>query len=204
MVGGVPYQVKKAGTAPLTLDFTIDNVTYSVKMADLNTNRVSSTQHLGVTSALVDHGATRGIAGGVCHVVKINDQPQRFVNVKGIDGCVKEPRRLVMAGAVTQSNRGPIILLMNQYAHSRKGHSIHFPPQLEWNEVNDKSTRVGKQRFLTFDGFSIPINIRRGLCCLDMQPFTEAEWEDLPHILLTQDANWDPRILDHKYGNDPE
>jgi hypothetical protein len=55
---------------------------------------------------------------------------------------------------------------MHQYAHSGKGHSIHSSPQLEWNGVNvdDKSAQVGgKQRLVTFDGFSIPINIRRGL-----------------------------------------
>jgi hypothetical protein len=57
---------------------------------------------------------------------------------------------------------GPVILIMHQYAHSGKGHSIHSLPQLEWNgvDVDDKSARVsGKQRLVTFDGFSIPINI---------------------------------------------
>jgi hypothetical protein len=46
-----------------------------------------------------------------------------------------------MAGAVTQSNCGPVILIMHQYAHSGKGHSIHSSPQLEWNgiDVDDKS-----------------------------------------------------------------
>jgi hypothetical protein len=55
-----------------------------------------------------------------------------------------------------------VILIMHQYAHSGKGHSIHSLPQLEWNgiDVDDKSARVGgKQRLVTFDGFSIPINI---------------------------------------------
>jgi hypothetical protein len=38
-----------------------------------------------------------------------------------------------------------VILIMHQYAHSRKGHSIHSSPQLEWNgiDVDDKSARVG-------------------------------------------------------------
>jgi hypothetical protein len=50
-----------------------------------------------------------------------------------------------MAGVATHSNRGPMILIMHQYAHSRKGHSIHSSPQLEWNgvNINDKSARVG-------------------------------------------------------------
>jgi hypothetical protein len=56
-----------------------------------------------------------------------------------------ERRRLVTAGAVTHSNRGPVILIMHQYAHSGKGHSIHSSPQLEWNDIDidDKSARVG-------------------------------------------------------------
>jgi hypothetical protein len=51
------------------------------------------------------------------------------VNVAGIDGHVMERHRLITAGAVTQSNRGPVILIMHQYAHSGKGHSIHSSPQ---------------------------------------------------------------------------
>jgi hypothetical protein len=63
--------------------------------------------------------------------------------------------------------------MLYQYAHSEKGHSIHSSPQLEWNgvDVNDKSARVGgKQRLVTFDRFSIPINITRGLPYIDMRP----------------------------------
>jgi hypothetical protein len=99
-----------------------------------------------------------------------------------------------------------MILIMHQYAHSGKGHSIHASPQLEWNgvDVDDKSARVsGKQRLVTFDGFSIPIKIRRGLPYIDMRPHTDQEWEELPHVLLTEDANWDPTHMDHKQGDDP-
>jgi hypothetical protein len=117
-----------------------------------------------------------------------------------------ERRRLVTAGAVTHSNHGPVILIMHQYAHSGKGHSIHSSPQLEWNGVNidNKSARVGgKQRLVTFDSFSIPINIRRGLPYIDMHPHTDQEWEELPHVLLTEDTNWDPTHMDHEQGDDP-
>jgi hypothetical protein len=56
---------------------------------------------------------------------------------------------------------------------------------------------------LTFDGFSIPSNIRRGLPYIDMCPHTDLEWEELPHVLLTEDTNWDPTHLDHEQGDDP-
>jgi hypothetical protein len=42
---------------------------------------------------------------------------------------------------------------------------------------------------VTFDSFSIPINIRCGLPYINMHPHTDQEWEELPHVLLTEDAN---------------
>jgi hypothetical protein len=104
-IGGTPYEVKCAG------------VVYSVKMADC-VYHVSTSNHSEVSGALIDRGANGGIAGN------------EYVNVEGIDGHVMEWHRLVTAGAVTHSNRGPVILIMHQYAHSSKGHSIHSLPQL--------------------------------------------------------------------------
>jgi hypothetical protein len=36
-----------------------------------------------------------------------------------------------------------------------------------------------------------------------MRPHTDQEWEELPHVLLTEDANWDPTHMDHEQGDDP-
>jgi hypothetical protein len=36
-----------------------------------------------------------------------------------------------------------------------------------------------------------------------MCPHTDQEWEVLPHVLLTEDTNWDPTRLDHEQGDDP-
>jgi hypothetical protein len=36
-----------------------------------------------------------------------------------------------------------------------------------------------------------------------MCPHTDQEWEELPHVLLTEDANWDPTHMDHEQGDDP-
>jgi hypothetical protein len=143
-IGGTPYEVKRAGTTPAPMDVDIDGVIYSVKMADC-VYRGSTNNHSEATGALIDRGANGGIAGNNCQVIEVNDQPHQYVNVEGIDGHIMERRRLVTAGAVTHSNRGPVILIMHQYAHSGKGHSIHSSPQLEWNRVNvdDKSAQVG-------------------------------------------------------------
>jgi hypothetical protein len=205
-IGGTPYKVKCAGTTPAPTDVDIDGIIYSVKMSDC-VYRVSTNNHSEATGALIDQGANGGIAGHDCQVIEVNDQPHRYVNVEGIDGHVTERCRLVTAGAVTHSNRGPVILIMHQYAHSEKATPsiLHH----NWNgsngvDVDDKSARVGgKQRLVTFDGFSIPINIRRGLPLIDMRPHTDQEWEELPHVLLTEDATWDPTHMDHEQGDDP-
>jgi hypothetical protein len=204
-IGGTPYKVKCAGTTPTPTGVDIDGIVYSVKMADC-IYCVSTNNHSEVTGALIDQGANGGIAGNDCQVIEINNQPHRYVNVEGIDGHVMERRRLITAGVVTHSNHGPVILIMHQYAHSGKCHSIHSSPQLEWNgiDVDNKSARVGgKQRLGTFDGFSIPINIRRGLPYINMRPHADREWEALPHVLLTEDTNWAPMHMVHKQGDDP-
>jgi hypothetical protein len=36
-----------------------------------------------------------------------------------------------------------------------------------------------------------------------MRPHTDQEWEVLPHVLLTEDTDWDPTRLDHEQGDDP-
>jgi hypothetical protein len=122
----------------------IDGVIYLVKMADC-VYRVSTNNHSEATGALIDQGANGGIAGNDCRVIEVNDQPHRYVNVEGIDGHVMEQRRLFTAGAVTHSNCGPVILIMHQYAHSEKGHSIHSSPQLEWTQASTVQMMVMNQ-----------------------------------------------------------
>jgi len=96
---------------------------------------------------------------------------------------------------------------MNQYAHAGKGHTIHSSLQLEHYGLNvdEKSRKVGGlQRITTNDGFIFAVNIRRGLLYLDMQPFTDEEWEELPHITITHKANWDPEVLDNELSDDQD
>jgi hypothetical protein len=87
-VNGVPYTAKKVGSSPTPTDINLEGITYAVKMADLNTYCISSTSHLDMTGTLVDRGANGGIAGSDCRIIKVNNQPQCFVNVEGIDGHV--------------------------------------------------------------------------------------------------------------------
>jgi hypothetical protein len=99
-VNGVPYTVKKVGSSPALTDINLEGVTYAVKMADLTTYHVSSTSHSDMTGALVDWGANGGIAGSDCHIIEVNNQPQHFVNVEGIDRHVMTKWWLVTTGAL--------------------------------------------------------------------------------------------------------
>jgi hypothetical protein len=90
---------------------------------------------------------------------------------------------------------------MNQYALSGKGTSILSSLQMEWYNivVNDKSMKVGRrQQLKTVDRFIIPLNIYHGLPYLDMCPYTDEEWKELPHVHITCEEDWDPSILDHE------
>ena len=38
----------------------------------------------------------------------------------------------------------------------------------------------------------------------NVDPHTDQEWEDLPHVVLTSDAEWDPSVLDHELDDDEQ
>jgi len=96
---------------------------------------------------------------------------------------------------------------MNQYAHAGKGHTIHSSPQMEYYglSVEEKSRKVGGlQQITTNDSFVFTINIRCGLPYLDMRPFTDEEWDELPHITITHEADWDPEVLNNELSDDQD
>jgi len=37
-----------------------------------------------------------------------------------------------------------------------------------------------------------------------MRPPTDEELETLPHVLLTSEEDWDPRVLNHNHSDDPD
>jgi hypothetical protein len=60
------------------------------------------------------------------------------------------------------------------------------------------------QCILTLDGYYVnPINIVGGLPYISMHPYTDNEWDQLPHVILTSDLDWeDPTVLDHTLDDD--
>ena len=155
--------------------------------------------------SLVDRGANGGVAGSDVRPIF---QTTRTVDIRGIDNHQVTNIPIGTVGGVITTQKGPVIAIMHQYAILGKGASIHSPCQLEayHNDVNDKSVHVngGSQRIVTLDGYIIPLCIQSGLARLDIRPFTDAEWEALPHVFLTAETEWDPSALDHEFDHDAQ
>lgn len=149
-------------------------------------------------ATLVDRGANGGIAGDDVRVIFKAEHPRR-VDVSGIDNHQMTDLPIVTAGGVVQSQRGPVIAILNQYAYTGHGKSIHSSAQLEWfcNAVDDRSMTVGgKQCIQTVDGYVHLLSFHMGLPYVKMRPYTDDEWDTLPHVVWTSDTDWDPSVLD--------
>ena len=48
----------------------------------------------------------------------------------------------------------------------------------------------------------MPLQVRQGLARLPIRPFTDTEWDSFPHVIMTNDVDWDPSVLD--YAHDDE
>ena len=153
--------------------------------------------------SLIDRGANGGVAGDDVRVIF---RTNRTVDIKGIDNHHVNNIGIGTVGGVVDTQHGPVIAIMHQYALLGKGASIHSPCQLEWykNDVNDKSTLVpgGLQRIQTLDGYIIPLAVKDGLARLAIRPYTDKEFESLPHVFLTSELEWDPTVLDHEHTSD--
>ena len=146
------------------------------------------------TASLVDRGANGGLAGSDVRVI-CKSNPLRMVDVSGIDSHEVRDLPIFTVGGVVQSQRGLVIAIMHQYALLGEGKTIHSSGQLEWykNNVDDKSLKVGGlQRIATNDGYVHPLDIKNGLPYCSMRPYTDDEWESLPHVIWTSDKDWDP------------
>jgi hypothetical protein len=110
----------------------------------------------------------------------------RTVDIEGIDNHLINDIGIGISGGVVNTQKGPVIAIMHQYAFLGKGASIHSPSQLEWykRDVNDKLLHVlgGLQRPTNLDGYLIPLTIKDGLALLDIWPHTDHEYETLSYL----------------------
>ena len=134
--------------------------------------------------ALINRGANGGVAGADVRVIETT---HHAVNVQGVSDHLVTDLKIVTAGGVVQSQHGPVITIFHQYAHLGTGKTIHSSIQLEefGLQVDKKSSCVpgGLQRIKTPDGYVHPIRIKDGLPYVSLHPYTDMEWETLPHVI---------------------
>ena len=151
--------------------------------------------------ALIDRGANRGVAGADMRVIRTT---HRAVNVQGVSDHQVTDLKIVTAGGVVQTQHGPVIVIFHQYAHLGTGKTIHSSFQLKefGLEVDKAPIRLprGLLRIKTPDGYVHPIRIKGGLPYVSLRPYTDMEWETLPHVNWTRDSDWDSAIFNHEFN----
>ena len=180
------------GAVPLVQYDPIPNINYNVTVHNVTIQEIRNKR-----GALVDRGANGGIAGDD---VRVFYSHGRKVNVTGIAKHQLADLDMVDCAARIVSHRGPIIGIFRNYAYYGRDKTIHLSAQIEHfgNKVDNKSMKVGgRQCIKTLDGYILPLDIINGLPYLNMQKHTDKEWEELPHVVLTGEGNWDPTILDN-------
>ena len=173
----------------------------SSSRATISVSKHHSTAERG---ALVDRGANGGIAG---NDVKILSYTDRVINMTGIDNHQLTDIRIGTVAAHAVSQRGPVILIMHQYAVYQQNRTIHSCVQLEHfkNIVDDRSLKAGgKQRITTHDGYVFPLDIVNGLLCLKMRIPSDTELDTLPHVTLTADMPFEYHIMDCTISDKPD
>ena len=157
-------------------------------------------------TALVDRGANGSIIGNNMRVLDPKGHGY-FTHLNGIDDHTVRDLPLVQAGAYVRTHIGPVILIISHGAHMPDGKTILSPGQMEhfgWT-ITDKSPRVneGKPPVLrSLEGHLMPLSVRDGLPYLHLRPFTDDEWDKLPHIHGTSPHQWDPKCLDYIVSDD--
>jgi len=138
---------------------------------------------------------------------KVIFKRNKTADIAGVDNHELNSLRMVNATAKAIADKGPVILVLWNYAHHGLNQTSHSAGQIEWfrNKACDTSMKVGgRQVIKTIDGCCLPINIIRGLPCIPMEPNTAEEFDTLPHVILTQGGEWDPAALDHTLTSDED
>ena len=183
---------------------TINGHTLTLSRNSCNIQYSISKHHFAPSlGSLIDGGANGGVSGS--DVVLLNNT----MNNADITGLVGDQTLnglpLCTVAGLINTQRGPIIGIFNQYAHSGKGHTVHSVNQMKHFGliVDDIPLQyTGTQCIITPDGYHIPLSIRNGLPWMDMSAPNPTELNSYPHVLFTSDMPWDPQIIDHEYNVD--
>ena len=191
-------------TADLSIRCNMASIESDDEDASMTTYIVTKHVLRSKRGALVDRGANGGILGDDARTLLIHE---RVVDVTGIDNHEMNSLKIVDASAKVMTQRGPVVLILRQYAWHGQGRTIHSAIQLEYykNRVDDRSILAGgTQCIKTADGYIIPLDIINGLPYMKMSPNTDKEWDELPHVILTSGDSWKTTVLDSTVSNKDE
>ena len=82
------------------------------------TYQVSATQASHSKGALIDRGANGRIAGNDVGIIATTG---KSVDIQGIDNHRSKEIPIVTTGGVINTQKGPVIAIMHQYAYTGKG-----------------------------------------------------------------------------------
>jgi len=136
-------------------------------------NKIHASKHAIKRSkrgTLVDRGANGGVLGNDAKVIF---KRNKTADVTGVDNHELNALPMVDATAKAIADKGPVILILRNYACHGLNRTLHSAGQIEWclNKAHDMSMKVGgRQVIKTLDGYCIPINIIRGLVGMRSNP----------------------------------
>ena len=145
------------------------------------------------TDFLIDRGTNGLITDSDVRVLETNN-PQRHVNVRGINNHKFFNIFIVFCTGVIESQKNFFVFIMHQYTYIGKDYSIHVSSQFEYygNIVNDKiKTNNNNQYLIIVNNYIINFVIRSGLVYIDIRFPTNAELYEgfiqFPQIIFISD-----------------
>jgi hypothetical protein len=99
--------------------------------------------------------------------------------------------KLGNAGAVVRTQHGDVIVIMNNYALVSEHKTIHSSAQIESykNKVDDRAPIFGGTACITARRLQNTHAFQNGLAYIEMRPFSDDEFRDLPHVFLTSEGH---------------
>ena len=155
--------------------------------------------------SLVDRGANGGVAGSDVRVIETHANRKFYIH--GVENHQISTMPLGIAGGVTATTTGEVIVIMHQHACHGKNKTIYSSPQIEHykNIVDDCSIKVGGgQHITTLDECKNSMPIRADPPYTPLRPHTDKEWPSLPYFMITLDVNLDHTCLDYEGKLDNE
>jgi hypothetical protein len=134
---------------------------------------------------------------------RIITESEQRVDLVALIATKSATSNLVMQ-VVVRTQHGEVIVIMNNYALVSEHKTIHSSAQIESykNKVDDRALFLGEQLASPLEDYKIPMHFKNGLAYIEMRPFTDDEFRDLPHVFLTSEVTYDPTSIDFEIDDE--